>query len=111
MDRILRNPSLNEYQSSSNGNASSFPEKYLYDHLKDRSQVRHFLAIILKKYTFNVIPPLFLFQIDNLIILSDGMNMADFEGKTVTRFLDIYRRLVNPNLLFVSVDLSGAQSG
>ena len=39
------------------------------------------------------------------------MSSESKEGVAVTQFLDIYRRLVNPNLLFVSVDLSGAQSG
>ena len=48
---------------------------------------------------------------DNIIILSDGMTMDSQEGLVVTKFLDLYRRIVNPNLLFVSVDLSGAQCG
>ena len=50
-------------------------------------------------------------QIDNLIILSDGMNLDSPEGGLVTDFLKKYRRMVNPELLFVSVDLSGASCG
>ena len=51
------------------------------------------------------------FQVDNLIILSDGMTLDSNEGKAVTTFLKKYRRMVNNDLLFVSVDLSGSAPG
>ncbi|XP_077996822.1 telomerase protein component 1-like [Glandiceps talaboti] len=51
-------------------------------------------------------------QIDNLIVLSDGMNMCEqTENQAIMDFLEKYRHLVNPNLLFVNVDLSGAKTG
>ena len=51
------------------------------------------------------------FQIDNIIVLSDGMNLNNEEGRMMTDFLSKYRRLINPNLMFVSVDLSGSSAG
>ena len=48
-------------------------------------------------------------QVDNFIILSDGVNEQD--GASIARFLEKYRILVNPELLFVSVDLSGSVCG
>ena len=53
----------------------------------------------------------FVWQIDNIIVLSDGMNLGNVEGQMMTDFLSKYRRLVNPNLMFVSVDLSGSSAG
>ncbi|XP_013407026.1 telomerase protein component 1 isoform X1 [Lingula anatina] len=50
-------------------------------------------------------------QVDNLIILSDGMSLESVEGQNVSDFLKKYRRLVNPNMLFVNVDLGGKSSG
>ena len=50
---------------------------------------------------------LFVLQIDNILVLSDGGD----EGDVLGAFLAKYRRLVNPNLLFVNVDLSGAKCG
>ena len=50
-------------------------------------------------------------QIDNIILLSDAMKLDDKEGRTMMDFLRKYRHLVNPDLLFVSVDLSGERSG
>ena len=49
--------------------------------------------------------------VDNLMVLTDTMNLSDPQGKEVLDFLKKYRHLVNPNLLFVSVDLSGRSSG
>lgn len=50
-------------------------------------------------------------QVDNVILLSDTMKLDDDQGKMMMDFLQKYRHLVNPNLLFVSVDLSGGKSG
>ncbi|XP_013380843.2 telomerase protein component 1-like [Lingula anatina] len=50
-------------------------------------------------------------KVDNLIILSDGMSLESVEGQDVSDFLKKYRRLVNPNMLFVNVDLGGKSSG
>ena len=50
-------------------------------------------------------------QIDNIIVLSDGIILEGRDGPEVTSFLDKYRRLVNPNLLLVSVDLGGSSAG
>ena len=44
--------------------------------------------------------------VDNLILLTNEMNMESRDGKGMINFLNKYRHLVNPNLLFVSVDLS-----
>ena len=63
-----------------------------------------FLALITKVFTKS-------FQIDNIIVLSDGMNLNNEEGRMMTDFLSKYRRLINPNLMFVSVDLSGSSAG
>lgn len=49
--------------------------------------------------------------VDTLMVLSDTMNLTDPQGKETLDFLKKYRHLVNPNLLFVSVDLSGRSSG
>ena len=48
---------------------------------------------------------------DNLVVLTDAMKLDDQQGRDVMDFLKKYRHLVNPNLLFVSVDLSGRTSG
>ena len=49
--------------------------------------------------------------VDNLVLLTDTMQADTLEGKMVMSFLQKYRHLVNANLLFVSVDLSGRASG
>ena len=49
--------------------------------------------------------------IDNLVLLTDAMKLDDKQGRGMMDFLKKYRHLVNPNLLFVSVDLSGKSSG
>ena len=49
--------------------------------------------------------------IDNLVLLTDAMKLDDQQGREMMDFLKKYRHLVNPNLLFVSVDLSGTSSG
>ena len=49
--------------------------------------------------------------IDNLVLLTDTMKLDDEQGAQTLDFLNKYRHLVNPNLLFVSVDLSGRASG
>ena len=49
--------------------------------------------------------------IDNLVLLTDTMKLDDEQGELTLDFLNKYRHLVNPNLLFVSVDLSGRFSG
>lgn len=48
---------------------------------------------------------------DNLVLLTDAMKLDDQQGRNTMDFLGKYRQLVNPNLLFVSVDLSGRSSG
>ena len=50
-------------------------------------------------------------SIDNLVLLTDAMNLESEEGRNVMDFLKKYRHLVNPNLLFVSVDLSSKSTG
>ena len=50
-------------------------------------------------------------SIDNLVLLTDAMKLDDQQGRNMMDFLGKYRQLVNPNLLFVSVDLSGRSSG
>lgn len=49
--------------------------------------------------------------VDNLVLLTDAMKLDDQQGRDVMDFLRKYRHLVNPDLLFVSVDLSGRSSG
>ena len=49
--------------------------------------------------------------VDNIVVLTDTMKLDNQEGKVMMDFLKKYRHLVNPNLLFVSVDLSGRSSG
>ena len=65
-----------------------------------------------------VIPSRFLYEmlihrtpVDNIVLLTDAMRLDDPQGQEVMDFLHKYRRLVNPDLLFVSVDLSGRSSG
>ena len=50
-------------------------------------------------------------QVDNIVLLSDTMKLDDEQGRTMMDFLRKYRHLVNPNLLFVSVDLSAGKTG
>ena len=50
-------------------------------------------------------------QVDNIVLLSDTMKLDDEKGRMMMDFLQKYRHLVNPNLLFVSVDLSAGKSG
>ena len=49
-------------------------------------------------------------QVDNIILLSNGLGDVAEVG-VLRNFLSRYRRRVNPNLLFVSVDLSGRNPG
>lgn len=49
--------------------------------------------------------------VDNFVILTDQMNMDSKEGKRLVNFLNKYRNVVNPNLLFVSIDLSSRNVG
>ena len=63
------------------------PAKFLYDMLVDRTPV------------------------DNLVLLTDAMKLDDTQGQEMMDFLRKYRHLVNPGLLFVSVDLGGRSSG
>lgn len=48
---------------------------------------------------------------DNLVVLTDTVKQNSTEGQYVASFLKKYRRLVNPRLLFVNVDLSGKSAG
>ena len=48
---------------------------------------------------------------DNIVLLTDAMKLDDPQGEKMMDFLRKYRQLVNPNLLFVSVDLSRPSSG
>lgn len=50
-------------------------------------------------------------EVDNLVILTDTMNLTTEDGKGFLKFLSKYRHMVNPNLLFVSVDLSSRNVG
>ena len=50
-------------------------------------------------------------QLDNIVVLTDEMKLDDQQGQDVIDFLSKYRHLVNPNLLFVSVDLSSKTRG
>ena len=65
-----------------------------------------------------VIPAKFLYEmiinrtpVDNIVLLTDAMKLDDPQGREMMDFLQKYRHLVNSNLLFVSVDLSGRSSG
>ena len=65
-----------------------------------------------------VIPSKFLYEmlinrtpVDNIVILTDAMKLDDPQGQEMMDYLHKYRRLVNQDLLFVSVDLSGRSSG
>ncbi|XP_075239383.1 telomerase protein component 1-like [Convolutriloba macropyga] len=49
-------------------------------------------------------------KIDNLVILTREDEDNESQFKLVDNFLNKYRRFVNPNLLFVNVDLSGASA-
>ena len=49
--------------------------------------------------------------IDNLVLLTNDFNTDGADGKELLDFLDKYRHVVNPNLLFVSIDLSGRNVG
>ena len=50
-------------------------------------------------------------RVDNIVLLTDAMKLDDQQGRDVMDFLKKYRHFVNPDLLFVSVDLSGKSSG
>ena len=50
-------------------------------------------------------------EVDNLVVLTDEMKLDDQQGRGVVDFLSKYRHLVNPDLLFVSVDLSNKTRG
>ncbi len=49
--------------------------------------------------------------VDNFVVLTDQMNMDSKEGKGLVNFLNKYRNTVNPNLMFVSIDLSARNAG
>ena len=49
--------------------------------------------------------------VDNLVLLTDQMNLESRDGKGMLNFLNKYRQLVNPNLLFVSIDLCSRTIG
>lgn len=68
--------------------------------------------------TDGVIPAKFLYgmlvdrtPVDNIVLLTDTMKLDDSQGQEMMDFLRKYRHLINPNLLFVSVDLSGRSRG
>ena len=87
---ILHNMELVQTAATEQGLTTKdgvLPAKFLYDMLVDRTPV------------------------DNLVVLTDAMKLDDSQGQEMMDFLRKYRRLVNPNLLFVSVDLSGRSSG
>ena len=50
-------------------------------------------------------------ELDNIVVLTDELKMDDKQGQDMIDFLGKYRHLVNPNLLFVSVDLSSKTRG
>ncbi|XP_019622302.1 PREDICTED: telomerase protein component 1-like [Branchiostoma belcheri] len=50
-------------------------------------------------------------QLDNLLVLWNGRDNNPSLNVKLTKFLEKYRRYVNPNLLFVTVDLSGRACG
>lgn len=50
-------------------------------------------------------------HVDNIVLLTDAMKLDDQQGREAMDFLKKYRLFVNPELLFVSVDLSGSNSG
>lgn len=52
-----------------------------------------------------------LWQIDNIIVLSDGLRYDGPDGAKIEEFLKVYRHLINPDVLFVSIDLSSNQTG
>lgn len=52
-----------------------------------------------------------LWQIDNIIVLSDGLRYDGPDGAKIEEFLGVYRHLINPDVLFVSIDLSSNQTG
>jgi telomerase protein component 1 len=49
--------------------------------------------------------------VDNIVLLTDAMKLDDSQGREMMDFLQKYRHMVNPDLLFVSVDLGGRASG
>jgi telomerase protein component 1 len=50
-------------------------------------------------------------QVDNIVLLTDAMKLDDQQGSKMMNFLKKYRHFVNPDLLFVSVDLGKPTSG
>ncbi|XP_066270990.1 telomerase protein component 1-like [Branchiostoma lanceolatum] len=50
-------------------------------------------------------------QLDNLLVLWNGRSNNQDLNVKLNKFLEKYRRYVNPNLLFVTVDLSGRSCG
>ena len=74
--------------SELNSNTAGLPVAYLKNYLKDRT------------------------PIDNLIVLSNTIDYESEEnsGREFKSFLRKYREFVNPNLLFVSVDLSSPRA-
>ncbi|XP_067949967.1 telomerase protein component 1-like [Watersipora subatra] len=50
-------------------------------------------------------------HIDNVIVLSDGLTYDNPDGAAMEEFLRAYRDLINPNVLFVSINLSSRVTG
>ncbi len=98
------------------GDTSGIPASYLNEIMEEKKKVRANSQLpSVKKSSWSFCRTSSFHhsfvQIDNIIILSDGMNLESSEGRTVTDFLRKYRRLINPDLMFVSVDLSGSSAG
>lgn len=49
---------------------------------------------------------LYVLQVNNIVVLSNK-----FQNNIGPSFLETYRRLVNPNLLYVAINLVGKKSG
>ncbi|ELU05341.1 hypothetical protein CAPTEDRAFT_193037 [Capitella teleta] len=84
MESVIR---LQTLLNSGSARPFPFPNDILTNILKDRS------------------------KIENLIILSAGLKMRSEEGRIVQDFLKKYRVMVNPDLLFANIDLSGGTAG
>ena len=50
-------------------------------------------------------------HMDNLVVLNTMTDLGSIEGRFLSDFLKKYRRVVNPNLLFVHVNLNGQSAG
>ena len=78
--------------------------KTVHSHNLDQSEGKLPMAVLEDALNSQV-------HIDNLLILSNTVNLQTAEGQFVSDFLKKYRRTVNPNLLFVNVNLSGKMAG